>query len=301
MPLKNPGKVLAIDIGATNIRFATVCDGNASDVTKYQTPATEIALMEMLIERIDSRIKDSEIVGIGISAAGPVENNKIFLTNITKSKVDIVSPIKEEFGLPVSIINDADAAVLAEHKYGYGKDKNNLIYVTLSSGVGGGIVINNELVVAKNLAEEMGHQVITGEYDLPCSCGGTGHWEALVSGLRIANFMKVWSEKNNIKFDDFKYGDVYKIYQQAGLGDSLALEFLEEVSRISASAIDLFTEKYSPQVFVLGGSIALNNQKIVLSGIKKHQKSKVPIFVTNLGDEISLIGAAVYFWSRNSA
>jgi glucokinase len=301
MPLKNPGKVLAIDIGATNIRFANVCDGFVSDITKYQTPTTESTLREMLGAEIRTRIESKEVSGIAISAAGPVENNKIFLTNITKSKVDIVAPIKEEFEFPVSIINDADAAVLAEHKYGYGKDKNSLIYVTLSSGVGGGIIVNNELVVANNLAEEIGHQVINDEYRLPCSCGATGHWEALVSGLHITNFMKAWSEKNNKKFDNFKYEDVYKIYQQAGLGDSLALEFLEEVSKVNAAAIDIFTEKYSPQVFVLGGSIVLHNQDIILSGIKRYQKSKVPVFITNLGDEISLIGATVYFWSRNSA
>jgi glucokinase len=296
---KNQSKILAIDIGATNTRFAIVCDNYVSDVTKYQTPSTENALREMLDAEIISRIDSKEVDGIAISAAGPVSNNKIFLTNITKSKVDIVIPIKEKFSLPVSIINDADAAVLAEHKYGHGKDKNNLIYVTLSSGVGGGIVVDNELVVAKNLAEEIGHQVIASEYDLPCSCGGYGHWEALVSGLYIANFMKLWLENNNKKFDNSKYGDVYKIYQQADLGDSLVLEFLEEVGRVNATAIDIFTRKYSPQVFVLGGSIALNNKEIVLSGIKKYQKSNVPVFITDLGDEISLIGAVVYFRSRN--
>lgn len=301
MPLNNQIKILAIDIGATNIRFAIVCDGRVLEISKHQTPSTEVGLREMLNLEIGSRVGSKEVDGIGISAAGPVDNNKIFLTNITKSEVDIVTSIKEKFNLPVSIINDADAAVLAEHKYGYGKDTISLIYVTFSSGVGGGIVIDNELVVTKNLGEEIGHQVITGEYDLPCSCGGFGHWEALVSGLHINNFMNAWSEKNNIKIDKDKYGDVYKIYQQASLKDSLALEFLEEVGRVNASAIDTFTTKYLPQVFVLGGSIALNNQEIVLSGIKKYQKSKVPVFITDLGDEISLIGAAVYFQSRNHA
>lgn len=298
MPSKNQSRILAIDIGATNIRFAIVCEGLVSEITKHQTPSTESALRKTLDSEIGSRIESKIVDGIGISAAGPVENNKIFLTNITKSKVDIATPIKEKFMLPVSIINDADAAVLAEHKYGYGKDKNSLIYVTFSSGVGGGIIINNELVVAKNLNEEIGHQVISGDYDLDCSCGGTGHWEALVSGLHITNFMKAWSKNNNKIFNETGYEDVYKIYRQAGLGDSFAIEFLEEVGKVNAGAIDIFTKKYSPQVFVLGGSIALNNKVIVLSGIKKYQKSQVPVFITELGDEISLIGAAVYFWSR---
>lgn len=82
-----------------------------------------LLLKKLLLSEIDGRIKTDSIIGIGISAAGPIDNNKIFLTNITKSKVDIVAPIKEDFELSVSIINDADAAVLAEHKYGYGKDK----------------------------------------------------------------------------------------------------------------------------------------------------------------------------------
>lgn len=296
---KNQTKVLAIDIGATNIRFATVIREKIEFLEKKSTPSSEEDLLDLLEKQIKDRLAEADISGVAISIAGPVkEDGSVYLTNITKSEISIARQLGIKISSPIVVINDTDAAVLAEKEYGVGKGITNLMYVTLSSGVGGGLIFEGKLTKATSVSEEVGHQSILSGYDALCTCGAYNHWEAFSSGLMMPNFMKLWLEKNEIGSKLKDYDDVLKIYEAAKRGDSLVRNFLREVGKINAQAIDMFFEKYNLELVVLGGAIALNNSEIVLADIFEYQESNVPVKITNLGDEISLLGSAVYFRSQ---
>ncbi|MDD3480749.1 MAG: ROK family protein [Patescibacteria group bacterium] len=293
-------KVLVIDIGATNMRFGVFADDKVHVLRRIRTPKSEARLHDYLINQSKKIVQKIAVNGIALSVAGPVlHQNKIYLSHITQSHIDIKTPIFKEFKLPVTLINDTDAAVMAEQKYGFGKGCKSLIYVTFSTGVGGGVIENDKLREVTRVKDEISHQKIDSKYGAPCYCGGVGHWSSFISGAKIVNTMRIWSEVTGRRFSPIIYTDVKRIFWLAGLGDNLAKDFLDEVGRMNAKAIDIFIEKFHPEVFVIGGSIALNNSEVILSGIKKYQKSKVPVRITKLGDEISLLGAAVYFETRN--
>lgn len=297
---KEQNKILAIDLGATNMRFAIVKNGNVNVLKKIKTPDSETGLRQELEKNIHGILGKEDAQEIAVSVAGPVQNDgTVYLTNITQSEINLKSLLEKEFNLPVSIVNDTGAAVMAEQAYGFGKGKDSLVYVTLSSGVGGGVIENNNLRWASSVSDELGHQVADFGYEIICTCGSKNHWEAFSSGIKIPFSMKAWAKRNKREFNGSVYKDVFTIFQMAQKNDALASDFMNELGRINAMYIDMFSERFHPEVFVLGGSIALNNQEIILDGIKKYQKSEVPVKITELGDEISLLGAAVYFESRN--
>lgn len=296
MRLKDQNNIFTVDIGATNIRFAIVSGNKVDLINKFLTPKNKKLLLTEIMKNICDALAHQKINGLAISVAGPVKDRKAHLTNITKTEIDFSTLATKD--LPLSVINDGAAAVWAEKEYGYGNGLNNIAYITISSGIGGGVIIKGESLNFNFLNEEIGHQKVTDLYKIKCVCGQSDHWESLASGLNISKFMARWSDINNFEFDQKLYDDVYKIFRKAKSGDSLANDFMEEIGRLNARGIDLVAKKYSPEAIVLGGAVALNNQGIILSGIEKHRKSKVPIKFTNLGDEISLIGAAAYLKSR---
>jgi glucokinase len=238
--------------------------------------------------------QESGFAAIGISAAGPLKNGMVFLTNVTGNYVEFKTPIEKAFKLPVTVINDGAAAVLAEKQFGYGKGKSSVIYITISSGIGGGLIKNEKLVWFPNVKQELGHLKIDSEYNVICKCGGMGHWQAFSSGLSIPNFFKVWMKKRSKGVVPIKYRDVFKLFNQYQKGDKMVMEFFDEVGRKNAKAIDMIAKKYQPEVIVLGGSVAQHNKEVIRAGINKYRKTKIPLEFTNLGDEICLLGAFVY-------
>jgi glucokinase len=200
--------------------------------------------------------------------------------------------------LPVYLINDGNASVLGEKFYGSGKRCKNLVYVTLSSGIGGGAIINNNLLLGRGNALEIGHMVIDKDCKLRCGCGKKGHWEAYCSGNNIQNFLRIWLRKGRLPN---KYSDVYKIFDCAKKGDKTILKFLKEVGRLNAIGFANLINLFDPELITIGGGIALNNKSFVLNPIKKYLKdyvfNKIPkIEITKLGDDVAIYGCMAYYF-----
>jgi predicted NBD/HSP70 family sugar kinase len=170
--------IIAVDIGGTKIAVSRVVDGEVLESREVDTPRP--ALPDQVIDTVVEEIQQwsSGAGGIGIATAGGVRNGRV--TAVSRvilpewSDVPLAERIAEEMGLPVFVVNDGQAAVWGEHRYGGGRDASDVLFVTVSTGVGGGIVAGGRLSRgAAGRAGHVGH--LTVEPEGPwCSCGRRG-------------------------------------------------------------------------------------------------------------------------------
>ena len=134
----------------------------------------------------------------GSSACGPIDHrwgSVVRPPNLPFREIPLAGPLGEEFGLPVRLANDCHAGVLGEVIFGAAGGRRNLVYITFSTGIGGGVICNGRLVLGREgNAAEIGHFHVDTTYNLPCGCGGTGHWEGYASGRFIPRFFARWCD-----------------------------------------------------------------------------------------------------------
>jgi glucokinase len=188
----------AVDIGGTKIAVGMV-DENGRVLSKMESPTDPERYADGL-DRIAAMLRDTaknagvEISGIGIGSTGPVDpiagefGDVDFLPGWRQKKP--VADLQRIFNVRVALENDADAAALAEASWGAGKHKSRLIYVTVGTGIGGGVVLDGELYRGVDGAHpELGHHVVDPSGP-PCSCGFRGCWESLAAGPAMAAWFK---------------------------------------------------------------------------------------------------------------
>ncbi len=308
---------LGVDIGASWVRVAAADAGGKILAKNKQPIKTEDELevskqIEELGEAVCDRIdgKKEEIIGIGIASAGPLnraEGKLVSPSNIPLETVPLADPLGAKFQTPVELLNDGISAVLAESKYGYGQPYDNIVYVTISTGIGGGVIMDGNLLFGKNgNAAEIGHFTIDEEEKLKCGCGCRGHWESYCSGSNIPGFVEMKMEERSLErkesplaqaredgFESFRSKDLFDLAEK---GDELARELVQELGRLNAIGFATVTEAYDPELITVGGGVALNNPDLILSPIKSkisnHTQNEVPeIRITPLGEENVLYGA----------
>ena len=235
----------------------------------------------------------SVLMGVGIGAAGPMNTEKgIILSppNLPGWKnVQLVAPIKKAFKKPVFLDNDANAAALGEWMFGAGKGTANMVYFTISTGIGSGIIINKELYRGQGNAGELGHMIINPNGP-KCGCGNYGCLEAFSSGTSIAREAK----KIGLKMTDAK-----SVFRAAVKGNKKAQKII--FNALSALSIGLVNtiHIFHPDKIILGGGV-MKNKKYILPFLRQFVRDKVmPGFKNNikieaakLGPDVGLIGAA---------
>lgn len=297
---------IAVDLGATNLRVALVSStGKILKKAKEETAKTgkdgSVVTNQIihLIHEVAKEIDPRKVAGIGISSIGPLDYDKggpLNSPNIPFSFIPLVKPLEKEFGLPVHLLNDANAAVLGEKYFGAGKRVTNLVYITISTGIGGGAIVDGKLLFGRGgNAAEIGHMIVDTTYNLSCTCRkGIGHWEALSSGTNLPRFFRVWQEHTDKK-DIMQVQTAKEIFDLARRKNATALDFLDELAKVNARAISNIIVAYDPELITIGGSVALNNPEFLLPGIEAkidHYLEMPRICVTNLGDDIVVLGAA---------
>ncbi|MDP3735659.1 MAG: ROK family protein [bacterium] len=301
----------AVDLGATNVRVGLICsDGRIIERLKVNTPRhgktpgvipQKIAAM---LESVASKHRRIPILGVGVSSMGPLDYRRggpLSSPNIPFAFVPLVAPLSKRFNLPVVLLNDCNAAVLGEQRFGAGRRRKNILYITISTGIGAGALVDGRLVLGRSgNAAEVGHMVIDTALNLPCTCGtGAGHWEGYASGRNIPRFFEAWTKANGCR-TDFEPTDSKDLFERARAGESLSRRFLEELHRINGRAISNCIVAYDPEIITLGGSVALQNPTI-LAGIKKYADRYLAlpkIQRTPLGDDAGLLGAAAAVFAR---
>ena len=302
---------IGVDIGATRVR---VCVGEASGKILWRrssriTPPKGEQEYVNEIERLvlsaaGQQTAKSGLVGIGVASVGPLDLSRGGMSspaNLPYGFVPLVEPLAQRFRTEVTLMNDANAAALGEKKFGAGRRHENLVYVTLSTGIGGGAIVDGHLLSGKDgNAAEIGHVVVDPEGRLQCGCGGRGHWEAYCSGRSIPRFASLIAPGLRSSTRTAGRGsralDSAAIFRAAARSDRLAMKVVEEVGRLNALGVANAVNMFDPSLVTLGGGVALNNRETVLSPLKalvpKYTINRPPeIMVTPLGDDAGLLGA----------
>ncbi|MCK9276932.1 MAG: ROK family protein [Methanoculleus sp.] len=299
---------IAVDLGGTNLRAALI-DSDATILAHATTrtptagPSGE-AITAAIIARIEALLASPEgrdVAAIGVASAGPLDLGRGWVTNspnIAFPVVEITGPLSERFGLAVSLINDARAGVLGERWAGAARGSDNVVYITLSTGIGGGAVVNGRLLLgADGNAGEIGHIPVDTRYNLTCGCGYQGHWEGYASAKYVPRFFAVWREEADVRQVAFDAGSTRAIFEAAREEDPVALAFMEALGEVNARGVSAVIVAYNPEVIVLDGPLARYHGDIIIRYMEPHidRYLTLPrIVVSGLGGRSPLIGAAAY-------
>ncbi|MBI4972006.1 MAG: ROK family protein [Candidatus Omnitrophica bacterium] len=287
---------LGIDIGGTKIAVV-VADRHGHILKSVEFPVLhhrkpQVAIQE-LVRDIQVLIKTKKISAIGIGTPGPVnpESGKIpWSPNLPGWEgLAICRIMKQNFRVPVFIENDANAAALCEKHFGWGRGKKNLVYITISTGVGGGLILNGELYCGSGFnGGEIGHVTVVPNGNL-CRCGKHGCLEAHSSGTAIAKAAKQTSAK--------------LVKEAAARGDKLAVKVLTDAGRVLGIAVGNLLNLLNPELIVLGGGVMKGPEKgigifwrAMMQSAKKESWSgpfkKCRIIKTKFRDHVGALGAA---------
>jgi len=304
---------VGVDIGGTNVRVALGDDkGKISSRLneKSEKSSGPFGISRQVIRMIRSLAVSGKILYVGIGSAGPLdlENGSIVNSpHLGFHRIPLVGPLRKELKVPVYLANDCVAAAVAEKEFGHGRGCANFVYVTISSGIGAGVYVDDHLLFGKDgNAHEVGHITVDHLGRLACGCGKRGHWEAYCGGDNISNFVKdLVRSKPRAEIEDSllhkSTGGISRLsceglFSAARKKDLLALEIVEEIGRLNAIGFANITNAYDPELVTVGGAIALANRSLILKPIRRliprHCLNRIPrIKSTNLGEDIVLLGA----------
>ena len=300
--------VIAVDLGGTNLRAALV-DSDATLLAHDAVPTpTAGASGEVITAAIAARVEallaspqGREAAAIGVASAGPLDPGRGWVVgspNIAFPVVEIVEPLRERFGLPVALINDARAGVLGERWAGAARGSDNVVYITLSTGIGGGAVVNGRLLLGMSgNAGEIGHIPVDTRYNLVCGCGFAGHWEAYASAKNIPGFFAAWREAADVRHVAFDPSSTRAIFTAARAEDPVALAFMEALGEMNARGISAVIVAYNPEVIVFDGPLARYYGDIVIRQMEPFIDRYLALprlAVSDLAGQAPLLGAAAY-------
>jgi len=326
-----PEVVVAMDWGGTWAR-ASVADKNGQLLWDTRLPNVVGGSKEQLLEDAESVLRQAidwcgerQIAGIGIAAAGPIDaDTGTFYAPPNLAVLDGVS-IKEmwesKLGYPVFIGNDANLAALGELNYGAGLDARNqgrpirtLVYVTVSTGVGGGVMDRGQMLLGANgMASEVGHMTIDSSEGAPrCQCGNTGCLESLASGTSIARAARVKLNDTSLLPSLLAGHDVESItaeavFVAAAQGDRLSRSVLDGVVWALSVGLTNLLHLFNPDIIVLGGGVTRGlieadllgsiNDGILQRAMSERHKN-FSLVSSKLGDSVGMIGAASLVWQE---
>lgn len=312
-------KTIGCDLGGTNLRVGIVDiqTGSVSHQRSIPTQAREghsvvINRMTQLISAVlqESGFSEKDIDGIGIGVPGvlkPSDGMVLFMPNLYDGWVNVPlsNMIASATGLPVHLINDVRAITLGEWKYGIGRDTNSLVCFAVGTGIGGGVVVNNQLVWGfDGTAGELGHMIVEPD-GLQCGCGNHGCLEAYASGPAIAAMgIKAIIQGQTTRIGELVNYDLNKITPQviadaAQKGDLIAIEIFQHVGRMIGIAAVNVALAIGPDLFVISGGVASAGD-LLLEPIRRtiHErihvmpKDRIRVEVAKLGDQAGILGSA---------
>lgn len=293
---------IGIDLGGTNLRVALVSE-EGEIINKVKVPSSE-RLQEALFDAVASVIS-ADVAAIGLGVAGLVDRERGVVTvspNLTAIEgLPISEDLKQRFGLPVFIENDANVAALGEKWVGAGRDFSSLVLLTLGTGIGGGIIYEGRLM---RVPAEVGHMSIIAN-GVKCSCGNYGCLESYASARAMLGYaITALEHPTESILREFHQGNIYKltpedIYKAALEGDNLSRDVLRETGRYLGVGIANIVNAFSPEAVILAGGLLGAWNIYIKEAIKEASKrtfrqlfNNVKILPSTLGDNAGLVGSA---------
>jgi glucokinase len=303
--------ILALDLGGTKFRLALAND--KGELLKRYAAHVKPDDPEQTIEAIKDAISDSlsginrsTVKGMGVAIAGLVTQDTGVLLTSPNLMAWYNTPIKaifeQEIQLPVSVGNDATLAALGEYKFGAGKDCRDLVYITVSTGIGGGVITGGKLLLGTcGFAAEIGHMSI--DINGPrCNCGNIGCLETLASGTAIARFASErlsGGEKSAIA--ELIAGDYSRITAEivekaAQSGDAVAKAIMDTAGTNLGVGVVNLVHIFNPELVVIGGGVSKAGDLIfepVRRVVARRVMRDISVRITAsaLGDNPGLLGA----------
>ncbi|MBI2847410.1 MAG: ROK family protein [Chloroflexi bacterium] len=307
--------ILALDLGGTAYRVGLVeRSGRLLHRSSHPTIVREgvEGILARVFQSLRELLKDAgpnTAEAIGIAAPGPInpETGVIFKAPNMPGWEDI--PLKElceeEFGIPAFAGNDANLAALAEHAFGAGRGVDDLIYITISTGIGGGIISDGRLFLgSQGLAGEVGHMTID-RHGPRCRCGNVGCLEVLASGTAIAGIaVQRIADGERSAISSLVGGRLEEVTAEivataAYNGDALARNIIKKAALdMGAGLVNLF-HLFNPKLIIIGGGVSkawplfsVHINSYIAEHAMPHFYEYVPIVPAALGDDAGLLGAA---------
>ena len=302
--------VIGIDLGGTKISTAlSDFRGNILNnvVVKTKADEGEIPVLNRIISTIESVIDKEgiaidEVQAIGIGSPGPLNVSTgviIDTPNLPFKNFNVKKPIEEKFKVPVYLDNDANVATIGEFMFGAGKGKKNLVFMTVSTGIGGGAIIDGKIYRGSTFnALEVGHTTVEPEGP-KCNCGNIGCLEALSSGTAIGKRgQEVADSEVETSLKQYDKITSYEVFLEAEKGD-------EEAKKIRAKALNYFgigvanvVSIFDPEVVIIGGGVTqvgdiLFNRvrEVVTQRCFKIMADNCDIVPAGLGTDAGVVGA----------
>lgn len=293
----NTQRVIGLDLGGTKIAAGTITrDGDVASRVEHPTPvATQEALLAGL-DRAVEEVLDDDIAAIGLGIPSTIDQRSgraVASVNIPLANLDLRARMATRFGLPVGIDNDANAATLAEWRFGAGRGASHLVMLTLGTGIGGGLVLNGRPYRgAVGAGAELGHMVVQiGGPRCQGSCTGHGHLEAVASGRaadRLAREVLGGA------------ADAHALVDAAREGHRAAVEALAQLGRRLGAGIASLVNIFDPEIIVVGGGFAAAGdlllgpaREVVAQEALEPARELVRIVPAALGAQAGLIGAGL--------
>ncbi len=317
--------VVAVDLGGSKIAVAIV-SGDYRVLAREQHPTLAEEGVDSVINRIISSVRQiitsgnltlAQLCGISLAAAGVIDSQRGIVTlspNLPGWRdIPLGSIIEERLGIKTWLLNDANAAALGEYHLGAGRGVDNLIYLTIGTGIGGAIIIDGKLYTgACGSAGEIGH--MTMEVNGPrCDCGNVGCLETLASGRAIAREAKKrlssggrssLTEAVAGKIEDITAKEIAAAAQQ---GDVLANDVIKHAATYLGVGMVNLVNIFNPEVIIVGGGVASMGD-LLLGPVRQVVRERafpvsaaaVRIVTTELGNDAGLLGAAHFAFKQES-
>lgn len=292
------GARLGVDIGGTNIKFAVVDGGTVKHKCSIETAdACEKIISDISLEIIRLTEKYN-IKNVGIGTPGIMKEGCVTCANLPFDKTPLEKLISKKTGVSVCVDNDANCAALGEITFGNTTDCENIVLVTLGTGIGGGIIMDGQICHSNNNIGEIGHMIIQAENGKQCPCGQAGCWECYCSMTAFEESAEEYAlaNKDSILYNIYSENENKLsgklIFDAIDKGCPIANEVFDRFLNYLARGIESLANIFGPDAIVLAGGVTVQNDRL-LEPLNKKLKKNVRIEISKLQGDAGALGAAM--------
>jgi glucokinase len=307
------GFAIGVDVGGTKIAGGVVDEGGAIvQRTRRDTPSTDPpAIVRNIVAVVEELRADFEVDGVGVGSAGFIDAGRatvLFAPNLAWRDVPVRDQVSGATGLRVVVENDANAAAWGEFQFGAAEDVDDMVCVTVGTGIGGGVVLDGRLYRgAHGIGGELGHVRLVPDGYM-CGCGNRGCVEQYASGRALVREARELADSHSVfatRLLEMAGGDPEAITgpmvtQAAQEGDKPARELIADLGRWLGEALASFAAMLDPAVFVIGGGVSAAGDLLVAPAVAAFRRNLTgrgyrpegEIRVATLGNDAGIVGAA---------
>lgn len=286
-----------VDIGGTNIKFVVVDGEDIKYKNCIDTPKGGDKLVQAIADEYNKVSEEYRIEKMGVGIPGDVRNGVVLCaSNLGLDNFPLAKKLTEFVEIPVKIANDADCAAMGEEMFGATKDCDNMVLVTLGTGIGGGVILNRKIMQTNKCSGEIGHIIIEMN-GRQCTCGEKGCWEPYGSITALVKDAEKAADEN----PDSILANIYK--REGRMSGRLFFEALDKGCIVANKVFDTYLDYlatgiksinmvFGPDAIVLAGGITKEGEKI-LKPLRKKLRADIRLEVSVLQSDAGSLGAAM--------